>query len=307
MAQLRPALVYFDQAVRDGSIRRAAESLNVASSAVNRQLLLLEAEMGVTLFERLPRGVRPTAAGEVLLAYVRRWRREERALRRDMDALRGGVRGTIRIAAAESITEEILPAALRELHDRFPLVDFTLISGNNHRITSELFAKEADLVVAFDLQDHARAEVVHAVSSPLGVISAPGHPITQRSQASLADCLVHPLVIPGPQWLQHSGLNELVGGDGFAGHVVARVERPGMLKALVAAGLGIALLTRLGVERDVAVGRLAWVPLSKGTIKPATISLMVPRHRMTPLCTMVFVDILKRRLSAAADGGAAAG
>lgn len=296
MAMLRAALIYFDQAIRDGSIRKAADTLNVASSAVNRQLLQLEAEMGVELFERLPRGIRPTAAGEVLLGYVRRWSRETGALRQEMGALRGGVRGTIRIAAAETITEEILPVALAELHRRFPLVDYSLISGDNNRITSELFAKEADIVVAFDVADAVRVEVVHTITSPLGMIARPDHPLARRRTVSLGDCAPYPLVVPGTGWLQYSGLNVLFRDGQPMGRIVARAERPGMLKALVRGGLGIAFLTRLGVERDVAEGKLAWVPLARGIIEPATISLMVPRGRVPPLCTMVFIDILKRQL-----------
>lgn len=125
MALTRTALRYFDEAIRHGSIRKAADHLHVASSAVNRQLLQLEAEMDVRLFERLPRGIRATAAGEVVLGYLRRWNREAVSLNRDLAALRGGVRGTIRIAASESFTDELLPRAMHELQSRFPQVDFS--------------------------------------------------------------------------------------------------------------------------------------------------------------------------------------
>src|SRR6202011_4421010 len=63
-------LRYFDQVARQGSIRRAAESLHVASSAVNRQIIKLEQETGTALFERLRTGVRLTAAGEGLLRHA---------------------------------------------------------------------------------------------------------------------------------------------------------------------------------------------------------------------------------------------
>ncbi|MEC7764331.1 MAG: LysR family transcriptional regulator [Pseudomonadota bacterium] len=300
MSYLRAAYLYFDQAIRDGSIRRAAENLNVASSAVNRQLLMLEDEAGVPLFERLPRGIRPTAAGEILLGYVRRWRSEGLTLDRDMAALAGGVRGTIRIAAAESITEDILPRSLAELQRRYPLVDYTVISGDNHKITSELFAKEADIVIAFDLQDHVRAEVLQAVTSPVGVICASDHSFAQRDSVSLTDVLNEPLIVPGQDWLQHSGLKPLFQSEGFRARIVAQAERPGMLKSMVAAGLGVAFLTHLGVEQNVSEGKLVWRPLSDRALKPAVISLMVPRHRVPPLCTMVFIDIVRRNLVAAA-------
>jgi DNA-binding transcriptional LysR family regulator len=64
-------LRYLDQVARVGSIRRAAEKLNVASSAVNRQILKLEAEIGVPIFERRGNGVRLTPAGEQLMRHTR--------------------------------------------------------------------------------------------------------------------------------------------------------------------------------------------------------------------------------------------
>lgn len=64
-------LLYIDEIARCGSIRKAAARLNVASSAVNRQILALEDELGVPLFERLPRGLRLTAAGELCVEHTR--------------------------------------------------------------------------------------------------------------------------------------------------------------------------------------------------------------------------------------------
>ena len=64
-------LKYFDEVARAGSIRQAAEALHVAPSSVNRRIQDLEEELGVPLFERLPRGMRLTAAGELFVQYVR--------------------------------------------------------------------------------------------------------------------------------------------------------------------------------------------------------------------------------------------
>ncbi|MEP7239620.1 MAG: LysR family transcriptional regulator [Devosia sp.] len=296
MALTRTALRYFDEAIRLGSIRKAADSLHVASSAVNRQLLQLEDELDARLFERLPRGVRATAAGEVLLGYLRRWKREAISLNRELAALRGGVRGTIRIAASESFTDEMLPRAMHELQHHYPQVDFSLMSGDNYLITSQLLARDADIVLAFDVRDDVRAQIATTITSPLGVISLPDHPLAQRSEVTLQQCAPYPLVVPGSDWLQHSGLNVLLQDSNLPSNVVARAERPGMLKAIVRAGLGIAYLTRLGVGRDVEERKLAWTPLVSGTIKPATISLLLPRNRPLPAYATMLVEILEREL-----------
>jgi DNA-binding transcriptional LysR family regulator len=297
MAMLRTALLYFDQAIKDGSIRKAADNLNVASSAVNRQILQLEQEIGTELFERLPRGVRATAAGEALLAYVRRWNREALALKQEIGGLRGGIRGTIRIAAAESLTEEVLPRAMSSLQARFPHVDFSLISGDNYRLTTELLAKEADIVFAYDAVSSTRAEIVHSFVSEIGLITTPDHPLARLEKVTLGDCSRFPIIAPGQDWLRHSGLADLFGGGSLPGRVVARAERPGMLKSLVKAGLGIAFLSTLGVKQEVAEGKLSWTPLAHGIVKPATVALMVARGRIPPIYTSVFIDFLKAELT----------
>ena len=86
-------LRYFDHVARQGSIRKAAEALSVASSAVNRQILRLEDEIGVPLFERSRAGVRPTAAGELLLRHVRETQIEFQRARAEIASLGGTVSG----------------------------------------------------------------------------------------------------------------------------------------------------------------------------------------------------------------------
>ena len=103
--RLRPprVLTYVDAVARYGSIRKAAEALNVASSALNRQVLDLEMDLGAPLFERLPRGVRVTSAGETFLVYARLVISELKAVESRIEQLRGLVRGQVSVAAAESV------------------------------------------------------------------------------------------------------------------------------------------------------------------------------------------------------------
>ena len=79
-------LLYVDEIARCGSIRKAAARLNVASSAVNRQILALEEEIGAPIFERLPRGLRLTAAGELCIEHIRE-------VLKNYERLEGRIRG----------------------------------------------------------------------------------------------------------------------------------------------------------------------------------------------------------------------
>src|ERR1700733_2577985 len=115
---------YVDAVARHGSIRKAAEALPVVSSSLNRRILDLEEELGSPLFERLPRGVRPTAAGDLFLAYVRRSMRELEQVGAQIEGLRGLLRGRVRIAVAESVTGHMLPTAIARFQAGHPNVAF---------------------------------------------------------------------------------------------------------------------------------------------------------------------------------------
>ena len=108
-------LRYFDHVAREGSIRRAAEALNVASSAVNRQILKLEQEIGTPLFERLRSGVRLTAAGEVLLQHARGTLSDYQRTRLEIAGLSGTVTGHVQIVCLESLVLRFMPQVVEEL------------------------------------------------------------------------------------------------------------------------------------------------------------------------------------------------
>ncbi|EQD34685.1 transcriptional regulator, LysR family, partial [mine drainage metagenome] len=116
---LERAAHYFDEVGRRGSIRKAAERLHIAPSAVDRQILQLEARIGAPLFERLPKGLRMTAAGELLLETIRRWKREYEVLQAQIRDLQGLCSGEVSIALVEGATE-FMTDTLRQFRTRYP-------------------------------------------------------------------------------------------------------------------------------------------------------------------------------------------
>ena len=96
-------LKYFLEVARHGSIRKAAQNLFVASSAVNRQILRLEEELGTELFDRVPSGMRLNAAGERLQQHVRGTLHDFHLMRTELDALKGERKGHVSVAAMDSL------------------------------------------------------------------------------------------------------------------------------------------------------------------------------------------------------------
>src|SRR5438067_1870654 len=99
---------YFAAVAEAGSVRAASRDLNVAASAISRQLILLEAQLGIELFERHGRNLTLTSAGEILLKGLRSATHEHEAVLDHLGALRGLKRGRVRLATVESISVSLL-------------------------------------------------------------------------------------------------------------------------------------------------------------------------------------------------------
>ncbi len=116
---------------RHGSIRKASEHLFVASSAVSRQILKLEDELGISLFERSPSGVQLTKEGEIFSQFVDRTIADMNHTLNMLDKLKTDDTNKISIAAQESVVAEFLPTVLLQFNDQFPETEttFTTTSG----------------------------------------------------------------------------------------------------------------------------------------------------------------------------------
>src|SRR5215471_954809 len=118
-------LRYVDEVARSGSIRKAAEHLNVTSSAVNRRIMDLEEELGAPLFERMARGVRLTAAGEVFVHYLREHNGNVERMKSQIEDLKGFRRGTVRIACSQALALDFLPREIAAYRAKFPMCSST--------------------------------------------------------------------------------------------------------------------------------------------------------------------------------------
>src|SRR5882757_6185023 len=185
--RLRPprVLSYVVAIARYGSIRKAADALNVASSALNRQILDLETDLGSPLFERLPRGVRVTSAGEAFLVYARLVISELKAVESRIEQLRGLVRGQVSVAAAESVAGELLPSAVTRFQATHPNVRFHVRNGAPEELVEALVADQVDLILMHDAPRKKDVAIVAVARQALCAMVVPDHPLASRDEVRL--------------------------------------------------------------------------------------------------------------------------
>ena len=190
-------LRYFDEVARAGSIRHAAERLHIAPSAINRRIQDLEEELGQPLFERLPRGMRLTAAGELFAQYVRSRAADLDKVRSEIEDLQGLRRGSINLVASQALAPSVMPKVVADFRRRHTLVDFKVSIGDHVQALAALRAFETELVLVFNLAAEADIEVLARFEQRVVATMHRSHPLAQRTGGlRLRECLDYPLVLP---------------------------------------------------------------------------------------------------------------
>lgn len=187
--------LYFDAIIRHGSFRSAAEALRIASSALNRRVLDLEREVGTPLFERLPGGLRLTAAGEVFATHVRRTLSELQQVGEQLQDMQGQLHGNIAIAAAESAAVDLLPRLMAAFQLEFPGTRFTVAVGTPRELLADLLADRVDLILTHEDPAHPDAAVLAAPEQPFCALMRADHPLAGRDTLTISDCHAFPIVL----------------------------------------------------------------------------------------------------------------
>lgn len=290
--------VYLDTVARAGSIRKAAEILHVASTALNRKILELEAELGTPLFERLPRGVRLTAAGEVLVNTMRRGLSDLRSAVSQIEQLRGMVRGTVRLGCAESVSTDLVPSAIAQYQQSHPGVQFRVLAGVTGQLVAALRADEVELVLVHDPEPSDDLRVIASLDQPLCAMMRPDHPLAGRQKIRLADCQKYTVALGDHSFGSRRLLDVLMARSRMSLKVTLEASTVQMLKEFTRQTGAISFQFQIGTEQEVRKGELVSIPLTDRSLSASQLVLAVRDGRALPVATLSFAQALVARLAA---------
>lgn len=272
------------------SFSEAARTLHLSQPAVSHQVAALEGELGATLFDRSTRRVRLTAAGAALLARTDELLREHADARRAVAAAEGRIAGDLRIAASLTIGAYVLPPALAELVRRHPEVRTRVTIQNTEQVVASLRSGRADVgFVEGEPVDDPAIAFRPIREDELVVIAPSAHRFAALEQIPLGELTTEPFVLrePGSGTRQVAeGQLRAAGLDVGALRVVAELSGIDAIKAAVAAGLGISIVSRSAlVEGDTGLvhrriegvritRRMAAAALARSTLLPAAALLV---------------------------------
>jgi DNA-binding transcriptional LysR family regulator len=237
------------------SFSAAADALRYTQPAVSKQIALLEREVGATLVVRGARPIRLTEAGEALLSHAQAIFERLAAAEAEIEAIASLDSGRLRLGTFSSAGATLVVQAIAAFRSRHPGVLITMIEAGPEALAHRVRAGEVDLVVAYDYPAIGQTlddamESHHLLDDPDDLVVHPDHPLAVKRRVAIADLRDEDWLLPtlGPEHPMQKLLTAACAAAGFEPRVVFQVNDCEMTQALVAAGMGIAILPRLSLH-----------------------------------------------------------
>jgi DNA-binding transcriptional LysR family regulator len=237
-------LSHFVAVAEDGSFTKAARRLNYVQSALSVSVQALERELSVRLFDRTTHRVTLTGAGQALLPAARRTLAGAEEIRDVAAAVRGVLRGTLRVGIMQSVAFADVPQLLGTFHRQHPDVDIQVrpAPGGSAALVEEL--RQGGLDIAFialhDLPPGLTATPLG--SEELVVVTAPDMALPGRAPVPLGELAGARFVDFPPGWGVRTAVDRAFAAAGLERNVTIEIADVGTCLQLLRAGLGIALL-----------------------------------------------------------------
>jgi DNA-binding transcriptional LysR family regulator len=259
-----PKLRIFVTVVQLGSFTRAAEVLYLTQPTVSQQIAALEAQLGMQLIERLPRQLRLTPAGAALLPYAEQILELTDTAINATRAAAGLADRTLRIGVGHTLATYLLPKLLQDFRERNPHHIARISVGNTATLLDMLASDTVELALVGSPANHPKIEIVPFMHDHLRVIVAPSDPWAKRSSIDLSELAGRVLLTREPGSALYATIEQLLGTATLASDQVIVLGETEAIKRSVEAGLGVALIQGIAIEREVASGTLCALPLRGG-------------------------------------------
>jgi DNA-binding transcriptional LysR family regulator len=256
------ALRLFAAVARHRSFSRAAEALHISQPAVSKTVHAFELQIGTRLLDRgAPGGVGLTEAGTRLARHAATLFAAEADAEEELRRLRGLETGTLTIGASTTIATYMLPPTLGAFHRRFPGVTLRLSTANTRDIVEQAVARELDLALVEGPVDNTALVATPWRMDTLALIAAPRHRLARAAPIRLEDLAEAVLILREPGSGTREVVLETLAAAKVAPGEMLEVGGTEAAKQLVASGLGLAFVSEAAAADQIALGRLATVPI----------------------------------------------
>ncbi len=239
-----------------GSFTAAGEKLHVSQSAISRQILLLEEELGEPVFHRIGRRIRITAAGESLLQLSHRVFQDLQETVSSISDKRESLSGTMRLVGGMTVCLYVFPSLLAEVRRVHPNLDLKVTVGSAERSIAMLRSGAGDLGMITLPVEATDLVSVPVLEEELLLITYPTHPLAKKKAIQAADLDKQDFVLFETGSITRRLVESFLTREGVEPEIIMETENVEIIKAMVRSGLGISIIPSQAAEADVRAGHL---------------------------------------------------
>jgi DNA-binding transcriptional LysR family regulator len=282
----------FVQVAAHRSFSRAAETLQLTQPSITARIQSLERVLGEELFERSGRGVRLSDAGAVFLPHAERILQMLQEAKDNLDEVRSIHAGSLRLGSALTISTYVLPRILHVFHSRYPGVEVVVHTGRSEQVLHTLLSDEVQVGLVGSLM-HPDVETINLYADEVILVANPDHPFTADGQATIEEVGSQPVILSDRGSSYYGLIHGFFRQAGVVPNVAMELDSIEATKRMVEEGLGIALLPRVCLERELDQGLLAEVTISNAPAISRQIALIYRRSRKQARTVQAFLEVLQ--------------
>lgn len=237
------------EVARHGGVTAAASAMHYSPSGISQQLTALENEVGAPILERIGRKVRLTSIGLVLLEHAEILLDAERNAQTALEQARGRLDVELTVGVFATVAAGLIPPILRDLATHYPQIQLSTRESDPEDALTDLRHGHLDLAFLVEYPDAPESWPTNLTVIPVGLdqfhLAAPAGQLTGPA-IGLADLADHNWIISGPHTYYGRAVRAACQRAGFDLHITHQVDEQATALAMVAAGLGITLMSDLG-------------------------------------------------------------
>ena len=239
-----------------GSFTAAGEKLHVSQSAISRQILLLEDELGEPVFHRIGRRIRITPAGESLLQLSHRVFQDLQETVSGISDKRESLSGTMRLVGGMTVCLYVFPALLAEVRRIHPHLDLKVTVGSAERSIAMLRSGAGDLGLITLPVEATDLVSVPVLEEELLLITYPTHPLAKKTSIAASDLDKQHFVLFETGSITRRLVEAFFTREGIEPEIIMETENVEIIKAMVRHGLGISIIPWQAAAADVRTRQL---------------------------------------------------
>ncbi|MFA1710689.1 selenium metabolism-associated LysR family transcriptional regulator [Peribacillus frigoritolerans] len=249
-------LKVFVTVIEQKNFSRAGDILNLSQPGVSLHIRNLENELGTKLIYRSPKQVQITEPGKILYRHAKQMLNHYETAKREINEFNNVVSGTMKIGASFTIGEYYLPKVLAEFAAQYPMVDIQIIISNSNDVIQGIRSNKLDIGLIEGETDYKDIDVRPFMNDEMIVVVPPDHPLSQMD-------LIEGNMLQNQTWvLREQGSGTRTYSDKLLSSLELNIKKTFIftsiqgVKEAVMAGLGIALLSRLTVQKELKSNEL---------------------------------------------------